>query len=110
MKAKKAYRLSGKKGYRLPEGVINVARPGKFGNPFIVGIHGDRVRCFKLCERLLAGYVCASQKNTLAQLKFYKAVKDNLPLIRKAKGFACWCPLDDRFTCHRYLFILLAKS
>ena len=30
------------KGWRKPEGAISVARPHKWGNPFVVGEHGIR--------------------------------------------------------------------
>lgn len=37
MSAPKRIQLSRKKGFKLPDGAINCARPGKFGNPFKVG-------------------------------------------------------------------------
>ena len=30
-------RLSRARGWRLPENAVNVARPGPWGNPFVVG-------------------------------------------------------------------------
>lgn len=36
MSAPKRIQLSRQKGYRKPEGAVNVARPGRWGNPFAV--------------------------------------------------------------------------
>jgi hypothetical protein len=34
--------LSRKKGWRLPDGAVSVARPGPLGNPFVIGSdHAD---------------------------------------------------------------------
>ena len=26
----------------VPKGAVSIGRPSKFGNPFIIGVHGDR--------------------------------------------------------------------
>jgi hypothetical protein len=106
-----AIQLSRRRGFKLPPGIINVARPGKYGNPFIVGKHGDRARCVELCALLLAGYlnISVDAECIAAQKKFRRNVYEHLDEIKKAKGFACWCRLDGK-PCHRDLFIKISTA
>jgi hypothetical protein len=48
-------RLSRAKGWRLPANAVSVARPGRFGNPFVVGRDGTRAQCAAKLFVLLAG-------------------------------------------------------
>ena len=48
-------RLSRARGFRLPGGAINCARPGRFGNPFIVGRDGTRAECVSLYALAVGG-------------------------------------------------------
>jgi hypothetical protein len=43
--APRRIRRSRAKGARLPENTICVDRSTKWGNPFIVGVHGTRAHC-----------------------------------------------------------------
>jgi Domain of unknown function (DUF4326) len=49
--------LSRKKGWRMPANTVNVARPSKWGNPFVVGTHGTRAECVKAFAIMLQGWV-----------------------------------------------------
>lgn len=35
------------KGWKMPENTVSVTRPGKWGNPFKVGIDGTAAECVK---------------------------------------------------------------
>lgn len=102
-------RLSRAKGYRLPPNTVNVARPGKWGNPFIVGKHGTRARCVELFRWLAAGYLCLSldAECVAAQERFYEHAKKHLHELRD-KDLACWCRLDGQ-PCHGDVLIEAAK-
>jgi hypothetical protein len=102
-------RLSRAKGWRLPEGAVNVARPGKWGNPFIVGKDGGTRECVRLYVLLLGGYTCISgTASVAAQRAAADAVKDDLSEL-KGKDLACWCSLDTKF-CHAEVLLRMANA
>jgi hypothetical protein len=90
--------LSRRKGFNLQgasmaingRAAVNVARPGKWGNPFVVGKHGTRAECVDLCEKLLADWLYISMDNVEAQRAFRRRVKADLDELR-GKNLACWC-------------------
>lgn len=87
--------LSRKKGWRIPENTVSVARPGKWGNPFRVGDFGiptakDAVERFR---GWLGGYVVGPAKPDLSPLR--------------GKNLACWCHLDQ--PCHADVLLDLAN-
>jgi hypothetical protein len=86
--------LSRKAGWRMPFHTINVARPGKWGNPFRVGQPGpggsdikDRAEAVLLFRQML------DLPGLLATIGY----PDDLTLLR-GKNLACWCSLDG--PCH----------
>ena len=73
------------KGWRKPEGVIVVARPSRWGNPFRIGADGDREACV---ARFAAALRAGELGFTVADVRRRLAGRD----------LACWCPLD--VPCH----------
>lgn len=102
--------LSRRKGYKLPENTVNVARPGKWGNPFIVGKHGTRERCVELFRLLCGGYVCVSFDAECgdAQHRFMQHAKLHIADLR-GKNLACWCRLDGK-PCHADILLEAANA
>jgi hypothetical protein len=83
------------KGWRKPDSTVVVARPGRWGNPFRVGVDGDRATCM-----LRFGLA-------LAQGELPYTVDD----VRRELGghdLACWCPLDQ--PCHADVLLAVARS
>jgi hypothetical protein len=92
--------LSRKKGFNLQalsratngREAVNVARPGKLGNPFIVGKHGTRAECVewhrKLATRLI--YTSIDYECTDAQREHLTFVRENSERFR-GRNVACWC-------------------
>lgn len=73
------------KGWRKPEGTIVVARPSRWGNPFRVGLDGDRAQCVDRFRRALRnGHLAFTLDDVRADLA--------------GRDLACWCPLDE--PCH----------
>lgn len=102
-------RLSRAKGFRLPEGAINCARPGPLGNPFVVGEHGTRAECVSLYALMLGGILCLSSGPTVEQQrKASAAVWANLGAL-KGHDLACWCALDGK-PCHVDVILALANE
>ena len=94
----KRIRLSRAKGWRMPPGTVNVARPHKFGNPLIVGKHGTRADCVEY----LALALCNQMVLTLVDLQLLQLYRDAAwGAIEQLRGrdVACWCPLDGK-PCH----------
>lgn len=107
MKTPKRILLSRRKGWRMPPNTVNVARPGKWGNPFVVGTHGTQARCVELYVKLMAGYVCVTTDNTDAQQAAYKHVREHKEKLR-GKNLACWC--KPNAPCHADVLLELANE
>jgi hypothetical protein len=105
--------LSRAKGFQLQTAsialnglaAVNVARPGAWGNPFIVGEIG-REECLHRFGRLLDGlYSPPAYAPFEAQRAFVVHAADHWKSI-KGKNLACWCPQGAG--CHGD--ILLARA
>jgi hypothetical protein len=83
------------KGWRKPKDVVVVARPSRWGNPFRIGVDGNRTQCVTLYREAL----------TRGELAF--AVTD---VRRELAGLdlACWCPPDEQ--CHADVLLELANQ
>ena len=72
------------KGWRMPANTVSVSRPGRWGNPFTVGIHAeskvDAVSLFASWLEDAAAYAPTLRPATLLA-----------PL--RGKHLACWCRL-----------------
>lgn len=66
--------------YRNPGDLVYIGRPSKWGNPFVVGIHGDRATVIAKYREWIM-----QQPNLLAQLH---ELKDKT-LVCFCKPFAC---------------------
>ncbi len=92
-----------------PDAVI-VARPGPWGNPFKVGIHGDAATCTARYRSLLCGGIdmitqpAAPYARQAAVLDHMRANLDTL----RGRDLACWCPLDQ--PCHADVLLDLANA
>jgi Domain of unknown function (DUF4326) len=97
------------KGWRLPGNAVNVARPGPWGNPFVIGRDGTREECVALYAVLLAGQVCETAAAPVAQQRKVQAhVAAHIARLR-GKDLACWCRPDGR-PCHADVLIRLANE
>jgi hypothetical protein len=70
---------------------VSVARPGPWGNPFVVGLHGTAAECVELYRKLLAGFARVGPEPSLGT---QKAVRDHVGhhgLELRGKNLACWC-------------------
>lgn len=108
--------LSRKKGCRMPENTMSVARPGKFGNPFKVaecrdaGFRGTDEQIAARCVEAFRAWIdtpfwrtnwdgdeAEASRNTML------AGIDGL----RGKNLACWCALDA--PCHADVLLELAN-
>ncbi len=98
--------LSRKKGWRMPPNTVKVDRSTKWGNPFIVGVHGTRASCARLYRYLAAGMIPLSFVNRNARHRTRKAMETAQQILR-GKNLACWCPLDQ--LCHADVLLDIAN-
>ncbi len=109
-------RLSRAKGFNLQDTsaslnglpVINVARPGKWGNPFVVGQDGTAAECADSYKALMAGFLCVSgPASTDDQIKVREHVAGHIKSLR-GKNLACWCHADK--PCHADVLLEIANA
>jgi len=93
-------RLRRTRGWRKPPGAVVVARPSRWGNPYVIGaVHDGRaltreetVELFR--EALLAGRLDFDVRAVRASLRGHDP--------------ACWCPLD--VPCHADVLLEVANQ
>ena len=103
------------KGWRKPEGAVVVARPTRWGNPFIVGKtygasgpHGEWHRSVKIRDRADA---VAEYRRALGRGHAHYFPLDFRARVRRelaGKDLACWCPLDQ--PCHADVLLEIANQ
>lgn len=96
------------KDWRMPPGAVSVDRSTKWGNPFIVGVHGTRARCVELYTRLAQGLICATDVEHMKQQEAALAVMRTAPQELRGKDLACWCPPGA--PCHADVLLELANG
>lgn len=98
------------KGWRMPENTIYVGRPTKWGNPFVPGREGRKVKdCVELYQIVTGGLLCVStdRETVKAQERLQRAVRQDLDELR-GKNLACFCRLDR--PCHADVLLALANG
>ena len=87
----------------MPAGAVKVDRTSKWGNPFIVGVDGDREQCIQLYRQFVVGDALSERADVMASRHI---LNDCLAELR-GKHLACWCPLDG--PCHADVLLALAN-
>lgn len=124
-------KLSRRKGWRMPENTVVVARPSKWGNPFKVG---DRVMVFldlgwgvRTAEELGTRYHGIAEVVEVADrahaVRLFRAwMRSRLTTAKehtdlgplRGKNLACWCPLVDAngnpVPCHADVLLEIANG
>lgn len=85
------------KGWRKPDGVVVVARPSRWGNPFRIGPTMDRAASVAAFEAMVAGD---------PDERDYPSDEEIRAELR-GRDLACWCPLDQR--CHADVLLDIAN-
>ncbi len=98
------------KGWRIPTNTVKVCRPGRWGNPFVVGerygfsepgsseIEGPFKPIMDRAEAVAAYRSWITEQSDLM---------DELTELR-GKNLACWCPLGE--PCHADVLLRLANK
>jgi hypothetical protein len=100
--------LSRKKGWRMPDNTVTVARPGKWGNPFSVmpeqaaGTKVGRYVAMPSREEAVAAY-----RRWLAEDPAGRALLEQARRELRGHNLACWCSLDG--PCHAEVLLDLVN-
>jgi hypothetical protein len=95
------------KGWRTPPNTINVARLGKWGNPFKVPKHGTQAECVTLLAAMLRGEFCLTTDNLAEQQAYYAmAHRDRGEIV--GKNLACYC--EPGTPCHVDVLLAFANA
>ena len=95
------------KGWRMPENAVRIDRATWWGNPFIVGTHGDQEHCVALYRQLLttATVIPTEPDSAQAQARCLVFVQQHLFDLR-GRDLACWCAPGT--PCHGDVLLELA--
>lgn len=112
--------LSRKKAWRMPENTVNVARPGRLGNPYPVAIYGldTALKLFADSARgIWSPSNVAHLDDDLTQATYERHIQFRKRLgchpveyaraCIAGKNVACWCGLDER--CHGDIWLEIAN-
>jgi hypothetical protein len=114
--------LSRKKGFHLPPDTVNVARPGRWGNPYRVSSWMTLDLSLRLFEETLRGLWSPSNVEHLTDEqvdKVYAAHSawrkrqfhhplESARVELRGKNVACWCKLDA--PCHADVLLRIAND
>lgn len=110
------------KGWRMPEGVVRVARPGVWGNPHwdirwlgldrVIALHKETMRGGwnpSLVDGLSDQRARSVYDDHCAYLKrFIRCTPaEHARHVLRGKSLACWCPLDK--ACHADFLLEIAN-
>ena len=103
----KRIQLRRTRGWRLPEGAVSVARPTKWGNPWVVCFDLDCKHEYCKPGALLA--VFAYKHSIIWPVSSDPSVPDEFTIQRDLRGkdLACWCP--PGLPCHADVLLELAN-
>ncbi len=96
--------LSRRKGWRMPENTVSVARPGRWGNPFPIGREGPFSRVAPDAEGAV-GFFRAMLRDP--QMRARAGYPSDLSPLR-GRNLACWCRPGD--WCHADVLLELANA
>ncbi|WP_298800324.1 DUF4326 domain-containing protein [uncultured Pseudonocardia sp.] len=95
------HQLHRTRGWRKPAGVVVVARPGRWGNPYRVGDPDpDRAGAIEDRARAVALY--------RRYLQARPELRARARLELAGHALACWCPLDQ--PCHAEVLLQVANT
>lgn len=88
--------LSRRKGWRKPDGAVVVARPSRWGNPYLLGRYTSRS---EVVQRYRHGI-----EHGWDGFPTVETIRDQLA----GHDLACWCPLDQ--PCHADVLLDIANT
>jgi hypothetical protein len=94
------------KGWRKPEGAVVVSRPGRWGNPFLLG---DVLRRFpSLTVEQCAGFVVNEFRDLIRMADGRYPSVEEIRSDLAGKDLGCWCSLSS--PCHAEVLLAIAAG
>lgn len=93
------------KGWKMPANTVSVTRPGPYGNPYRVGVHGTAQECVDQYRLAWEATFRSSQMHPRHPLMPFGKPVYLGPL--RGKNLACFCPLDQ--PCHADVLLEFAN-
>jgi len=107
--------LSRSKGFNLQEvsrainglECVNVARPSRWGNPYIIGKDGDAAECVRKYAEMLTPYRHHGENSGLDEFFLSTANMEDIRTALRGKNLACWCKQSP---CHADILLSIANE
>ena len=108
------------KGYKMPPNTKSVTRPGKFGNPYKIGMHNVwDIKDMKTGKSLKDYLIKKNGENRYhdiedvllaykQKIKASQAMQRVIKHYLRGKNLACFCPLDK--PCHADILLEVANG
>ena len=98
------------RGWRMPPNTVKVCRPGKWGNPFVVG---KRYGFAEPGSAEVEGPFKLIKDRKEAAMVYQSWIEDQPDLVDaivdlRGKNLACWCPAHE--PCHADVLLKLANA
>lgn len=113
----KRIQLSRRRGWRKPEGTIVVARPTRWGNPYVVHSHERCGIDLESCSLKETQWPASDRAGAVVAFRHMLTLPlhpqpwypdlDEIRYQLAGHDLACWCPLDD--VCHADVLLELAN-
>lgn len=88
------------KGWQMPPNTVSVTRPGRYGNPYVVGEKNDMGQVVTLEK-------CLEYFRFYLHRKYPGNLLDEFLAPLRGKDLACWCP--EGSPCHADILLELAN-
>lgn len=102
------------KGYKLPPDTVCVTRPGKWGNPFVVGEYSDATKLGYQTPKELCGVMVRDNAHAAELFDRWIRGLSDVALgwrisvhVLQGKNLACFCPVGS--PCHADTLLELAN-
>ncbi|MDZ4252684.1 MAG: DUF4326 domain-containing protein [Sulfuritalea sp.] len=106
LNAPQRIQLSRKKGWHMPPGAVNCARPGKWGNPWPVGKDGPDG------DRFDTAQACVDRYSMFIGTGGGMPTEADIRRELRGRDLACWCPLPkpgEPDVCHAAVLLEIAN-
>lgn len=81
------------RGWRKPEGCIDVTRNSQWGNPFVVGKDGTAAECVKKYAEMMLPYTHRPPRNGMDDFLLSNANMECIAEALAGHDLMCWCGL-----------------
>jgi hypothetical protein len=100
--------LSRRKGWRKPEAAVVVAKPGRWGNRYVIGQLIDHVGATAVLVRDRTHAVALHREWLDGEMARVATMREDIRRDLGGRDLCCWCPLDE--PCHADTLLKVANK